>query len=169
MTNVIIGSKANHEVIKALQELFRSYDDYIFKTQGLRAETNFFEEELRSLPGKYSPELGGEFFIIYQNDIAVACAGIISYDQETCLLKRMFVKEAYQGQGLGRNLLDSALETAKQMGYKFMRFDSLRGLSKALKLYESYGFKEINKAHLNPYYPEGNLPSEAILMEIDLI
>ncbi len=168
MQNLVIGSKANSEAINALGELFKKYDDYIFKTQGLRAELSFFEEEIKSLPGKYSPESGGEFFVIYCDDIPVACAGIIRYDHETCLLKRMFVLEEYQGKSLGRTLLETALATATKMGYKFMRFDSLRGLSKALKLYESYGFKEINKVHLNPYYPDGKLPSDAVLMEIGL-
>lgn len=168
MQNLVIGSKANSNVIDDLRDLFRKYDDYIFRTQGLKAETKFFEEEIKSLPGKYSPELNGEFFIIYRNDIPMACAGIIRYDHETCLLKRMFVVEEYQGKGLGRILLETALTSAKKIGYKFMRFDSLRGLTKALKLYQSYGFKEIDKVHLNPYYPDGKLPPNAVLMEINL-
>lgn len=167
--NIVIGSEANHQSIDDLKKLFRQYDDYIFRTQGLKAETKFFEEELGSLPGYYSIEQKGEFFLAYQNDLAIGCTGIIRYDDETCLLKRMFVLEKFQGNGLGRNLLDIALNKARKLGYKFMRFDSLRGLDKALKLYETYGFREINSVHLNPYYPNGKLPPNAILMELCLI
>ena len=73
-------------------------------------------------------------------------------------MKRMFVLPAFQGRGVGKALTGAFLETAREMGYRSVRLDSIRELDKALRLYQNLGFKEIEPYRFNPH-------PEAVFME----
>jgi ribosomal protein S18 acetylase RimI-like enzyme len=77
-------------------------------------------------------------------------------------MKRLFLREEFRGRGLGRQLIAAIIQEARQIGYRYMRLDTLPPkMIDAISLYRSYGFKEID-----PYY-ENPVPG-ALFMELDL-
>jgi ribosomal protein S18 acetylase RimI-like enzyme len=58
-------------------------------------------------------------------------------------IKRMWIRPAHQGKGLGRPLMDACLAEARALGCRLLRLDSERRLAAAVHLYRAYGFTEI--------------------------
>ena len=55
-------------------------------------------------------------------------------------LKRMYLKPAYRGRGLGRNLLSEAIGWAEHQGCQSIALDTASSMTAAQRLYESAGF-----------------------------
>jgi ribosomal protein S18 acetylase RimI-like enzyme len=69
---------------------------------------------------------------------------------KTCELKRLFLAPETRGMGLSKPLMEVALSHAKKLGYEEMLLDTLRSMKTARKLYEGYGFEEIDSYYENP-------------------
>jgi ribosomal protein S18 acetylase RimI-like enzyme len=65
-------------------------------------------------------------------------------------IKRMWIRPAHQGKGLGRPLIDACLAEARALGFRRLRLDSERKLEAALHLYRAYGFVEVADYNRNP-------------------
>jgi len=101
-----------------------------------------FEEELVSLPGKYSkPE--GNLLLAFYNDQPAGCVALKKIDEHTCEMKRMFVYPEFHGKGIGYALAKAIIDEAKKMGYSNMKLDTSIRQIEAQKLYQGFGFKNI--------------------------
>jgi GNAT superfamily N-acetyltransferase len=125
------------EDVEAVRELFREY----ISTRPMPAFPGF-EEELRGLPGKYGPP-NGLLLVGGPAPAPVACVGVRPFDPGRCELKRMYVRPAARGRGIGRALLTEAVRFAEAAGYTTMLLDTLPEMTEALQLYASFGFEEI--------------------------
>lgn len=133
--------------IEEIRRLFREYESWL----GLDLCFQNFERELADLPGKYTPPTGRLFLIRVENKTA-GCAALRKIDDEVCEMKRLFVREAFRGLGLGKILIERLIKGAKEIGYKKMRLDTLpEKMPKAVALYESYNFQPIAAYYDNPY------------------
>ncbi len=65
-------------------------------------------------------------------------------------MERLFVKNEYKGQGIGKRLIEAIIKEARLRGYKRMRLDTLAKMKKAQLLYRKFGFYEIEKYVENP-------------------
>jgi len=118
-----------------------------------------FDHELNNLPGDYAPPDGR--LLLAKDDEITGCIAMRKVGPGVCEMKRLFVRPAYRGTGLGCVLVNSIIDEARKLGYTHMRLDTLPGrMDKAIALYRSIGFVEIE-----PYYTsvEG-----AKFMELDL-
>src|SRR3954447_20249614 len=70
-----------------------------------------FDAELAGLPGAYAPPAGRLLGADVDGETA-RCAGLRPHAPGVCELKRLYVRPAYRGQGLGRRLLDALLAEA---------------------------------------------------------
>lgn len=77
----------------------------------------------------------------------------------TCEMKRLYVREASRGHGLGRALALRVMEEARNAGYKTMRLDTLPRMASAIRLYESLGFQRCPAYYRTPL-------AETIFMEL---
>ncbi len=126
-------------------KLFKEYAAWL----NIDLSFQHFEEELQVLKTMYAAPDGGIILCKNNNDY-IASVAIRKINHETAELKRMFVKSTYQGQGIGKNLLEKAIEFARCANYCCIRLDTLNHMLPAIKLYKQYGFYEIPAYYNNP-------------------
>lgn len=85
-----------------------------------------------------------------QAESAALLAQSTSPPTKTCELKRLFLAPETRGMRLSKPLMEIALSHAKKLGYEEMLLDTLRSMKTARKLYEGYGFEEIDSYYENP-------------------
>jgi putative acetyltransferase len=86
---------------------------------------------------------GAYFMVAVVGSQTVGCGAIVPVDQWTVELRRMYVRPAYRGRGVGRRLL-SALETlAVSGGFATVRLETGIRQPEAIGLYESQGYVAI--------------------------
>ena len=107
-----------------------------------------FDHEISDLKKMYGNKGG---IILYQTEGQfVACVAIRKMNDEIAELKRMYVKPAFQKQGLGNMLLEKAFLLAKELDYTLLRLDTLDHMLPAIALYKKYDFYEIPAYYHNP-------------------
>jgi GNAT superfamily N-acetyltransferase len=147
--------------LAVVRQLFREYADEI------QADLCFqgFQQELAGLPGKYAPPRGCLLLACDEAELA-GCVALRPLDGETCEMKRLYVRPAFRGTGLGRQLAQAVIARARAIGYRRMRLDTLRSMTSARTLYATLGFVEIPAYYENPLpgpvYLELNLRPNAI-------
>ncbi|MGI8787195.1 MAG: GNAT family N-acetyltransferase [Pyrinomonadaceae bacterium] len=135
---MIIQAETSEQIEQA-RTLFREYEAWL----GVDLCFQNFEKELANLPGKYAAP-DGRLFLISVDDKIAGCIALRKIDDETCEMKRLFVREDFRGSGLGKTLIERLLSEAKEIGYERMLLDTLPDkMPKAVKLYESHGFHKI--------------------------
>ncbi|HEX6650742.1 MAG TPA: GNAT family N-acetyltransferase [Pyrinomonadaceae bacterium] len=109
-----------------------------------------FDQELKSLPGKYAPP-DGLLLLATENNELAGCIALRKLSPGICEMKRLFVRPTYRSHGLGRVLVETIIDEARKLGYTHMRLDTLPGLmDKAIALYRSFGFVDIAPYCENP-------------------
>ena len=120
-----------------------------------------FEKELAGLPGDYTPP-EGRLLLAFDKGKLAGCVALRKIGNRVCEMKRLFMRPAFRGHGLGRGLIEFIMREAKEIGYERMRLDTLPPkMNDAIALCRSLGFKEIE-----PYY-ENPVPG-AKFMELNL-
>src|SRR5690349_18079768 len=71
-----------------------------------------FAAELAGLPGQYAPPRG-RLLLASKNGQAFGCVALRPISDTVGEMKRMFVKEAFRGQGIGRRLAESIIEEGR--------------------------------------------------------
>ena len=131
--------------LQSIRTLFREYADSL----GVNLDYQGFEDELRDLPGKYAPP-AGTLLLAFNDDDLVGCVGVRPLDDETAEMKRLFVRPAGRGIGLGRTLAEAAIRFATVTGYSRMRLDTLPQMDRAQELYRALGFMPIDAYRFSP-------------------
>ena len=80
------------------------------------------------------------------------CVALRRIDDEGCELKRLFVRPAARGTGLGRRLVEAAIAAARSRGFRQLRLDTLPSMAAARGLYASLGFREVDAYRFNPVH-----------------
>ena len=124
-----------------LVELLREYWAY------LRVPLCFqgFESEIADLPGEYAPPGGGMMLARDSgNGALVGCVALrpVKDTPDMCEMKRLYVREAGRGTGLGRTLAVAIMAEGRRLGYRRMFLDTLPFLTAAQTLYRSLGFRQ---------------------------
>jgi GNAT superfamily N-acetyltransferase len=91
--------------------------------------------------GTFYPPVG-RLYLAKQDGRVAGCAGMRTLASGVAELKRMFVRPAYRGQGIGRALVQELIADASAAGYSTIRLDSATFMHEAHGLYRSLGFLE---------------------------
>jgi putative acetyltransferase len=119
-----------------------------------------FDAELAGLPGAYAPP-EGRLLLAFSGDEPAGCIALRKIGEEICEMKRLWVRPAFRGTGLGRRLAESVMAEAGAIGYRRIRLDTLPSMAAAQALYLSLGFADIPPYNDHPI--EGTRFMEATL------
>lgn len=152
-----IRSAETEDDIHTVGELFREYEAWLEMDLCFQG----FEDELAALPGKYAAP-DGRLYIVEIDGVPTGCVAMRKLEDGICEMKRLYLRDSARGLGIGNKLIETLVAEARAIGYTKMRLDTYPAkMGKAVKLYESRGFRPIE-----PYYasPDAGL----LFMELDL-
>jgi GNAT superfamily N-acetyltransferase len=137
------------EELATARTLFREYAAQL----GVDLCFQNFEAELAGLPGDYAAPAGTLLLALVDGEPA-GCGALrpladVDY-ANACEMKRLYVRRAFRGFGLGRRLAQALIDHAVRAGHSTMLLDTLDDMQTARGLYASLGFEEIPPYYFNP-------------------
>lgn len=147
----IIRAHAPAEMAAA-RELIQEYAQSL----GLDLTYQNFQAEITNFPGSYSEPLGA-LLLAPRNAEFLGCIALRPISADTAEMKRLYVRPAARGTGLGRKLTEAIIEAARAAGYRHIYLDTLPSMTTALALYHALGFRPI------PSYYSGAPPGTNFL------
>lgn len=149
MSNIQLVTPTSAEDLAATSGIFREYAISL----GFDLCFQDFEGEISNLPGDYDSPRGALLLAKIDGAIAGCCAlrPLDSSDYVNAAeMKRLYVRPAFRGLGLGRQLAEAVLDAALMAGYDSVLLDTLDDMEIARAMYEELGFKEIPPYYHNP-------------------
>jgi ribosomal protein S18 acetylase RimI-like enzyme len=145
MSDLRIIEATTTQHIEAARELFQEY------AASLDFELCFqnFEAELTDLPGAYAPPRGCLLLALKGESVA-GCVALRPLAPGICEMKRLYVREAWRGHGVGLALCKAIVQRGQALGYNSMCLDTVATMQSAISLYEGLGFREIEAYYPNP-------------------
>lgn len=134
-----------YDQLDEVRDLFQEYQ----KSLGIDLCFQNYDEELKSLPGKYAQPDGRLYLITVEEEIA-GCIALRRFDETRCEMKRLYIRPKYRGHHCGQILVDKVIQEAKIIAYEEMVLDTLSSLTSAVNLYKRNGFIEIDSYYDNP-------------------
>lgn len=101
----------------------------------------------------------GLFLVALNGEQVIGSGALRKLDDKTAEIKRLWLLEAYHGQGIGYRLLSQLIDFAREQGYIRIRLQTSPEQVRALDFYRKVGFREISSY---------NEDTSDISMEIDL-
>ena len=87
-------------------------------------------------------------------------------DNETVVLHALRVLPEYGGRGYSKQLVQHAIDTARERNLKSIRLDCIEGNDITQKMYMSFGFKYVDKVEIT--YVDIGVPRKFLLYEFVL-
>lgn len=107
---------------------------------------------------------GGQVFVAVEDDAVVGTAALIQHAPDVFQLAKMTVASSARERGIGRRMLSAVLDEAKLLGARRLFLGSSTKLEKAVRLYESVGFRHVLKSKI----PELEYARASVFMEMNL-
>lgn len=88
----------------------------------------------------------------YLDGQPAGCGGVQLFGEEYAELKRMYVRPAFRGQGVGKRLLVHLQAYAYERGLRVLRLETGIFQTEAIDLYQRFGFRRIPP--FGPYFED---------------
>jgi GNAT superfamily N-acetyltransferase len=126
--------------LDAVRELFAEYHEWL----GEVVCSARLAEEIAGLPGPYARPTGALFLARATEGVVIGCIGVRPHEAMRAEIKRLYVRPTARGTGLGRALITTAIDAARELGYREALVSTLpETMPVAAAMYERLGFEEI--------------------------
>jgi GNAT superfamily N-acetyltransferase len=143
--SIVIEIAKSSDDIADVKAIFLDYLRFIEDYLGESLSFQGTEAEFADFPNTYEA-----IFLAKIDGEPVAACGVKPFKPKICELKRLYCRPEGRGQSLGLQLTKKAIIEAQSLGYAEMYLDTDRGLVHANSVYESLGFKDIERYYENP-------------------
>jgi GNAT superfamily N-acetyltransferase len=93
----------------------------------------------------------GAFVLARSDGDAAACGAVMRVDSGTAEIKRMWVAPEWRGLGVGRRMLTTLEDLARDLRYRAVVLDTNDVLLEAIAMYRTAGYEETGRYNDNPY------------------
>ncbi len=148
---------------------FEPGDEEVFRRLNEEWITRHFQLEDKDREVLADPQTtilgrGGRILLAVFEGDAVGCCTMVPLLGGGFELGKMTVTERFQGAGIGRKILEAAIDRAREAGAVRVYLETNDKLTPALRLYESAGFKPVPPERIVPsLYARGNVYLEMFL------
>lgn len=152
----MIVRDARDEDLVEVRGLLREYVDSL----GIDLSFQQFNHEYASLPGEYASsgfgprgaanQPRGALLVAESEGRLVGCVALRRWNDDVAEMKRLYVRPRMRGLGTGHRLVLTAIERARELGYRTIRLDTLPSMHRAIAMYQRLGFAEIEAYRENP-------------------
>jgi GNAT superfamily N-acetyltransferase len=148
---------------------FRPGDAASFRSLNEEWITRYFrmepkDEEVLADPQGSILAAGGKILFAVAGDRCVGCCALLRIGETEFEVAKMAVTLEYQGAGIGRQLLQAAIETGRSAVARRLYLETNSKLVPAIRLYESVGFKHLTPDRVLPSpYARANVHMEMFL------
>ena len=136
-----IGPGDNAEMEQVIRDCFHEFK---IPLEG----TAYTDPETKQMFEAYQNE-NDAYFVIDINGEILGGGGVKplnNFEASVCEIQKMYSSPKMRGKGYGKMLFEKCLETAKRLGYKQCYLESAAQLKAAIHIYETHGFKHLDKA-----------------------
>ena len=120
----------------------------VLAEHGLHMKPDSTDRDLDDIQAGYV-DTGGTFRIVEVDDELAGSYGLYPVSKSVCELRKMYLLSSYQGQGVGRQMMEDMLSCAKTAGFTEVLLETNSVLARARKLYIRYGFAPYEPEHLS--------------------
>lgn len=132
--------------IEQARALLEEYYEFARGSIGTGFRMGKLEREIAELPHSYAPDLG----CLLIAEKGTEAAGCVAYRplpeierEQAAEVKRLWVRPAYRGTGLAKDLMLRLIEEARRAGFATLYLDTeIDRMAGALKLYRNLGFTD---------------------------
>jgi len=127
---------------ETVEALFREY------VASLAEDISFqnVDDELAGLPGKYARP-GGVVLIAWDGEQPAGAVAYRMFEPGVCEMKRLYVRDAFRGGGIARELANELIDDARTRGFRTMLLGTMQA---ARALYRDLGFVPVAPYYDNP-------------------
>ncbi|WP_047489622.1 GNAT family N-acetyltransferase [Terriglobus sp. TAA 43] len=153
-TSITIRAARWPQDLHAAQLLLRHYGEFLLHNPAGPVNICLadYEEELAALPERYQ-EPKAVLLLAFRADEAVGCVAVKQRKDRpgSCEMKRLWTEPSARGAGLGRKLIQAAMEWSRTEGAKELLLDTVaEAMPEAVMLYRRMGFVETERHNANP-------------------
>ena len=90
-----------------------------------------------------NPDVPRPLAVALDGDDGVGCVYLYRVSADVAEVKRLYVRDAHRGLGLGRDLASAVVALAADAGFSTLRLDTASFMRSAVGLYRDLGFEEV--------------------------
>lgn len=149
MADIILHQLKTLKDIEVCDQLFRDYMRWLIEELYEKHQIRITPTQEESLHDDFRTEwptmleCKGGIYLATLDGLPSGVCTLKPVSDEEVELKRFYVAPSSRGSGIGRMLLQKALDAARQFGYKQVRLETFAFMKSAVKMYRSYGFQEV--------------------------
>jgi GNAT superfamily N-acetyltransferase len=161
------------DVQAVVEPLFREYGEWVAERLGQDAGITFTDADQARHHDAFRAELAkllgprGRLLVARFDESAVGVGTLKPVDDATAEIKRMYVRPASQGVGVGRAILTRLVQDARAERYVRVRLETLRFMTTAIAMYRAFGFVD-GPSFVGSETASSPLEPLTIFMELDL-
>ncbi|HBF7699398.1 TPA: GNAT family N-acetyltransferase [Clostridioides difficile] len=154
---------------KYIYSYWKTFDKIAKERKYLAMDEAFpFEETVEFIKNTINKNLPQLFIIDLESDNCIGWCDVLPKTEKVGYLGMGILKE-YREKGIGSSLLKQIIDLSKEYGYEKIELDVFKSNSRAIHVYKSLGFVEVNTISSGFTWNDRPVKEEVIQMELTLI